>query len=194
MNNYIEFNRKLTSEFVEIRRKKGVDEGVKKRHSNIVKIISRFSDKYKPLFEIGVREGFLFDHLCENGYIDLYGIDISPEAIDRLHERGYKGHVADAAVDFEVDDRTFNTVIISHCLEHVPEPDKVVNNIYNVLDKDGVVYVEVPKQPKEPIPTKFGHYYCFSSPQELIKFFPESKWKLLYSDNEKSIKKVFRKK
>jgi 2-polyprenyl-3-methyl-5-hydroxy-6-metoxy-1,4-benzoquinol methylase len=194
MGDYAEVNRKKTAELVEQRRVKGVGPGIKKRHLNIVNVVSKFADKKKPLLEIGVREGFLFDHLKNHGYNNLYGVDISPEGIKRLHERGYKGHIADAAVDLKIGDRKFNTIIISHCLEHVPEPNKVVDNMYKALNKGGIVYVEVPRQPKEPVPTPWAHYYCFSSPEELLAFFPEDKWEMIYFDKEKVMKRVFRRK
>jgi SAM-dependent methyltransferase len=190
---YREVNIEKTAELVEIRKVKGVGPGIKKRHENIVKVVNKFADKNKPLLEIGVREGFLFDHLKNHGYKNLYGVDISPVGIKRLHERGYKGHVADAANDLKIGDRKFDAIIISHCLEHVPEPNKVVDNMYDALNDDGIVYVEVPRQPKEPVPTKWAHYYCFSSPEELLGFFPKDKWKMIWSDKEKVMKRVFRK-
>lgn len=191
---YKEVNIEKTAELVERRKVKGVGPGIKKRHENIVKVVNKFADKKKPLLEIGVREGFLFDHLKNHGYSNIYGVDISPLGIKRLHERGYKGHVADAADDLKIGDRKFDAIIISHCLEHVPEPNKVVDNMYNALNKNGIVYVEVPRQPKEPVPTPWAHYYCFSSPEELLSFFPEDKWEMIYFDKEKVMKRVFKKK
>jgi len=194
MDDYAEVNRKKTAELVEQRKVKGVGPGIKKRHENIVKVVNKFADRKKPLLEIGVREGFLFDHLKNHGYSNIYGVDISPIGIKRLHERGYKGHVADAADDLKIGDKKFNTIIISHCLEHVPEPNKVVDNMYKALVKGGIVYVEVPRQPKEPVPTPWAHYYCFSSPEELLSFFPKDKWEMVYFDKEKVMKRIFKKK
>lgn len=191
---YKEVNIEKTAELVERRKVKGVGPGIKKRHENIVKVVNKFANKNKPLLEIGVREGFLFDHLKNHGYKNLYGVDISPVGIKTLHQRGYKGHVADAADDLKIGDKKFDAIIISHCLEHVPEPNKVVDNMYNALNKNGFVYVEVPRQPKEPVPTPWAHYYCFSSPEELLSFFPEDKWEMIYFDKEKVMKRVFRKK
>lgn len=193
MEDYRENNRKKTAELIEERKVKGVGIGTKKRHENIVKIVNKFADKTKPLLEIGVREGFLFDYFKKHGYISLYGVDISPFGIKILHERGYQGHVADAMDDLKIKHK-YHTLIISHCLEHVPEPNKVVDNIYNALVKGGILYVEVPKQPKEKTPTKWSHYYCFTSPEELMSFFPESKWELIYFDKEHEMKRVFRRK
>ena len=194
MDDYRQVNIKKTAELVERRRKNGVGPGIRKRHENIVKTINKFANKQKPLLEIGVREGFLFDHLKNHGYTKLYGVDISPMGIKELHRRGYQGHVADAADDLKIGDKKYNTIIISHCLEHVPDPKKVVDNMYNALVKGGVLYVEVPRQPKEAVPTPWAHCYCFTSPEELLSFFPKDKWEMIWWDKEKVMKRVFRRK
>lgn len=164
----------------------------KKRHENIANLVSKYANKNGSIFEIGVREGFLFDYLKEAGFNDLYGIDISPLAIKILHERGYKGHVADAQEGFNIYGK-WDTIIISHCLEHVPEPNKVINNIYEALKINGILYIEVPIQPKEKVPTKWSHYYCFESYNELLSFFNE-KWNLIYNEKKpKNFKCIFEK-
>lgn len=177
--NYKEVNIKLTKKLVKERMNKNND-GTIKRHKKIVEIVSRYVDKKRPLLEIGCREGDLFIQLEKDGFMDLYGIDISSFSIRMLNERRFKGHVADAQKDFKLRGKKFDTVIISHCLEHMPEPHKVISNIHKCLNENGVLYVEVPKQPKEPIPTPWGHFFCFSSMEELKGFFDEDKWRLLY--------------
>jgi 2-polyprenyl-3-methyl-5-hydroxy-6-metoxy-1,4-benzoquinol methylase len=180
---YIEINRKLTAVLIENNKKQRPD--IDDRHNSLVTEVSKYANKNGKLLEIGVREGFLFDTLKQAGFKNLYGIDISPEAIETLHERGYEGHVADAQ-NFLFDER-FDTVIISHCLEHCPEPEKVLENIFNIMNQNGILYVAVPKQKKEPVPTKWAHYYCFESDTEFLSFF--KKWKILWYENMKVIVK-----
>lgn len=180
MDNYKKTNIEKTEELIKENIKNGMNLGRFKRHENIAVLVDKYIDKNAKILEIGVREGFLFDHLKKKGFKDFYGIDISPLGIKILNKNGYKGHVADAQEDFEMVDRKFNAVIISHCLEHIPNTSKVIQNIYNCLEENGILYVEVPKQPKEPIPTAWGHYYCFVDIAELKSFFSQDKWKLLY--------------
>jgi hypothetical protein len=49
--------------------------------------------------------------------------------------------------------------------------------MYNL--SDGHVLIEVPMQPKEPVPTKWGHYYCFSSEEEVISKFEKQGFMLV---------------
>ena len=146
------------------------------RYLNIVGIMEEFAEKDKPLLEVGVREGFLFDFLQEAGFTDLYGIDISPDAIKRLLERGHKGEVADA-MDFKLD-RKFHTCITSHCIEHCPNPKRVISNIYDALEDGGIVFVRVPRQVKRAVPTRAGHYFLFPNMAELKSIF-DSNWKII---------------
>lgn len=180
--NYKEVNIKITKKLIEENIKNGINQGRFNRHESIAILVDKYADKNGKVLEIGVREGFLFDHLKKKGFSDLYGIDISSEGIEILHKRGYKGHVADAQEDLKTDEK-FNTIIMSHCLEHMPYPEKAICNVYNHLEKNGILYIEVPKQPQEPVPTKFAHYYIFTCLNDLKELFSE-KWRLLY-ENEK---------
>ncbi len=182
---YKEVNRELTAKLI----KEDHSKGTVKRHEEIANIMSKWADKEEPLLEIGVRQGYLFDHLSKHGFKCLYGVDLSPEAIEILHERGYNGEINDA-MNLTISE-TYGTIVISHCLEHCPQPLKVVNNIHSLLKKNGLLYVEVPEQPKEPVPTKWGHYYCFKDFEDLRSFFDE-KWVLEYSEVEnKNLRAVF---
>jgi len=113
-----------------------------------------------------------------------------------LKSKGFQGEVVDAQ-NFNLN-KLFNTIILSHILEHCPDADKVLTNVYNHLLKGGVLYVEVPRQPKIPMPTKAGHYHHYDELVEFLSLFPLSKWRLLHAEykrggNKGSIKTVFRK-
>jgi SAM-dependent methyltransferase len=187
MDDYVNVNRKLTAKLI----KEGHSKGTFKRHEKIANVVSKWADKSKPLLEIGVREGYLFDHLKKYGFKYLYGVDISPEAIQILHERGYDGEINDA-MNLTIE-QNYGTIIMSHCLEHCPQPKKVVNGAYRLLELYGILYVEVPQQHKEPVPTKWGHYYCFENFDDLLSFFPHE-WTLEWSEiQNKNLRGIFRK-
>lgn len=180
--NYKEFNKTLTKNLVKEYEEKGISQRIKERHQNTIDYILKYVNKNSKILEIGCRVGHLLDNLKEKGYNHFYGIDISDYSIKKLKEKGYKGSIEDAQ-NFELNQK-FDCIIISHCLEHCPEPQKVINNIFNHLNEKGILYVEVPNQPKEPIPTKWAHYFCFDSLNELLQFFPENKWKILEKNDK----------
>lgn len=184
---YIILNSEITKKILESQTQIDLNKIMTKRHIPIVNIVSKYSDKSLPLLDVGAREGNLLKLLFKNDFKDLYGIDISNEAITKLKERGFNCSIEDAQ-KFDLK-KKFGTIIISHVLEHCPEPAKVLNNIYDHLLDNGLLYVEVPRQPKIDMPTKAGHYLHYDELNDLISLFDINKWKLLYCLYERGEKK-----
>lgn len=154
--------------------------GILKRHKIATQLLSKYMNKNEPLIEVGSCEGYLFDHLKDAGFKDIYGIDIYPEAIKKLRSRGYKGDILDIHKS-EMKDK-FGSMISSHSLEHCHDPKLAVENMRKALKVGGRLLVLVPKQSKNlPIPDEWGHWYHFESFKDLMSFFPSNKWKLIWS-------------
>jgi len=195
-SNYAEFNAKITKHLLSTQSQAEKEKIMKKRHLPILDIISKYANKDLPLLDIGSREGNLLKLLSKAGFKDIYGVDISEDAINILKSRGFNGEVIDAQ-NLNLN-KSYNTIIVSHMLEHCPDMNKVISNVYNHLVDNGILYVEVPRQPKIEMPTKAGHYYHFDGLREFLSFFEESKWKVLYTiyergENKGRIKVLFRK-
>jgi 2-polyprenyl-3-methyl-5-hydroxy-6-metoxy-1,4-benzoquinol methylase len=193
---YIGVNNKITEKLLQAQTQSEKDKIKKKRHIPITNIVSKYANKSLPLLDIGAREGNLLKLLKENGFKILVGVDSSEEALKLLREKGFQGINIDAQ-NFDLK-RKFNTVIMSHVLEHCPNGQKVVDNAYNHLEDNGILYVEVPRQPKIPMPTKAGHYYHYDELVEFLSLFDLKKWRLLFANYERggnkgNIKAVFRK-
>jgi len=50
-------------------------------------------------------------------------------------------------INFEYKKKTFDRIIISHCLEHVNYPDIFLDKIVNLLKDDGILSVSLPTDP-----------------------------------------------
>lgn len=158
--------------------------GILKRHTLITEWVSKHCNKKEPLLEVGSCEGYLFDHLKDKGFKDIYGIDISPDVIEKLKSRGYKGEVHDIHNLFV--NEKYGTIIASHSLEHCYDPKKALENIHSALKSGGRLLIAVPCQKKRKVPDKFGHWYHFESFEELLEFFPKDKWKLIWDERPKT--------
>ena len=159
--------------------------GLIKRHTLITQWVSKHCNKNEPLLEVGCCEGYLFDHLKDAGFKNLYGIDISPDAIEKLKKRGYKGEIFD--IHYSTFREKYGIIISSHSLEHCHDPKVAVENMYNALKKGGRLLVVVPKQNKKAkVPDEWGHWYHFESFEELLSFFPNDKWKLIWDRRPKT--------
>lgn len=192
---YKEVNNEITKTLLTSQNKDEMNKIKNKRHIPILNIITKYANKNLPLLDIGAREGNFLNLLSENGFKDLTGVDISSEAIILLKKKGFEGHVVDAQ-EFDLG-KKYNTIILSHVLEHCPDAEKVINNVYKHLIDDGILYVEVPRQPKIQMPTKAGHYYHYDDLIELLNLF-DSRWQLLFAsyergENKGRIKTLFKK-
>ena len=123
------------------------------------------------VLEVGCRHGLLLEYLRNEDEIPpvlkMYGIDISPEAVAMAKEKGLAVEVM-AAEDMDWHNK-FDTVFCFHTLEHCINVPKVIKGMYKCLKPGGFALIEIPIQPKEVVPTVWGHYHCFSWTGELIE-------------------------
>lgn len=148
----------------------------------------------EPTLEVGCREGVLMDILLSNGHTS-FGVDISGEAIWSCH---YDFKINTSAVgeaeNLPFPDEHFNTVFCIHTLEHIPNTKKAADEISRVTSKDGHILIEVPLQKKEKTPTKWGHWYCFSTEKEVQDMFSGlTTVKIIKKDKKPWRRIVFRK-
>jgi len=193
MINYIELNKKNTDILIN----KGIKnpgryETLKKnRYSIQVEMFSKYVDKSKPLLDVGIREGAFLELLKEIGYTNLYGIDIYERSIDIAKGKNINCEIADVQ---ELNlNRKFDTIIMSHVLEHCPDPVKVLNNIHSHLNEQGILFIEVPIEKGKPRPTeKDAHYFNFNSFDDM-KNLLNDRWEILEEFvSKKRIKVVLR--
>ena len=113
--------------------------------------------------DIGVGEGKLLLS-AKNKFIHTYGIDISKIRIQNLKKNeGYR--TCNLSVQ-SIGDKTtfhkdfFDTVTLVAVLEHVFDPNRVLENIREILKPDGRLYIEVPNigwvYPR--VSLLFGHF------------------------------------
>jgi ubiquinone biosynthesis O-methyltransferase len=99
----------------------------------------------KKVLDVGCGNGDLCNHLALYHNTDATGVDFSTESIKtaNLKKEKFKAAtskflVSDAqALLFEA--ASFDYVVSCECLEHVPNPQKMIDELYRVVKKDGVV-------------------------------------------------------
>jgi 2-polyprenyl-3-methyl-5-hydroxy-6-metoxy-1,4-benzoquinol methylase len=195
---HLEQNKELTKNKIDFWKKKGSNKpgpGVLKRHNLIADLVKKYYSGIRSsahVLDIGGREGFLCDALKDKGFQSFYIVDISNEAIEFAKQRGYNGEIRNIE-NIGYLKMKFDVVIASHVIEHCKEPQKIIDGVYNILNDDGIFFIEVPRQAKEKVPTKFGHWYLFSDKSELTELFDDRWWELLFL-HDAPIRAVYRKK
>ncbi|MBE2184310.1 MAG: methyltransferase domain-containing protein [Anaerolineae bacterium] len=101
------------------------------------------------VLDIGVGDGALLQYLVEHKQITAYGLDLSPKAVDFCHSIGLTGvQLGDAnrpihevtAAAFGSDLR-FDYAICSEIIEHLPEPETLLNDLRQVVRKGIIVSI-----------------------------------------------------
>lgn len=116
----------------------------KARRDYIHTLLHAYAKDIKVL-DIGCSSGLLLTELHAKGFNtnNLYGVDISPEAIKRCKENGIHHSFVMDAQQISLDTR-FDVIIASDCLEHLQDDQKAIENWSNLLKPGGKLIVFVP--------------------------------------------------
>jgi len=115
------------------------------RGKKVYEIISSMKREGRCL-DIGCGPGFFLGNLKRYGNYELFGVEIS-EIAAKYAERnfGIKVFLGDIE-NANYPEKFFDIIILSHVLEHLPEPLKTLGKIRNFLKDDGIFYCEVPDE------------------------------------------------
>ncbi len=120
---------------------------IKEDNSYILPFLLKIKKKNLKIFEVGSGDGSVIlklnNELKRNGLdTNLYSCDYSKEAVNSCKEKGLTSVIggADKLKRFGKAD----VLILSHIVEHYLDLNKVLEDIKNLLKKDGYLYIELP--------------------------------------------------
>ena len=125
---------------------------------------------HRTVLEVGAGEGAILQRLAELGFGErLYALEISASALAAIQGRRIPTLVEARAFDgyrLPYADRQFDLVILSHVLEHVEHPRRLLYELARVAD---YVFIEVPLEdtlrlPLNYAPNAVGHINLYSAP------------------------------
>ena len=100
----------------------------------------------EKLLDVGCWDGRLLVTLDQAGlFQELYGVDIPPEAIEKVKAQGFHAEVVDLnSESLPFPDAFFDAVTMLAVLEHVFDPYRVVQESSSRLRAEGRFIVDVP--------------------------------------------------
>lgn len=105
------------------------------------------SQTNKNFLDIGAGEGWALEFFNNKGW-DVLGIDFSDFGLlkfhPHLHKKFYKGEVLDILKGIIKQEKKFSIIWLDNVLEHVISPEEMLQLIHKLLDKDGVLIIDVP--------------------------------------------------
>jgi ubiquinone/menaquinone biosynthesis C-methylase UbiE len=154
-----------------------------KRKKYVEDVLQCYASSYKinSLLDLGCGDGANFVWLkpyAEN----LYGSDYNIIRLIRAKKRIIAKEVVLADItDYAARENTFDVIFFNHVLEHIPEDEKALHEVFRILKKGGICILGVPNegafwwqlayklQPKSLESTDHVHFYTVKTLSKKIK-------------------------
>lgn len=114
-------------------------------HKTVLHLLLQQGIEGKKILDVGCGNGDFDNYIAITYNADITAVDFSTEGIKVAKEKKEKFNsvsntftVADAQ-ELPFVDESFDFVISCECLEHVPDPQKMINELYRVVKKKGTV-------------------------------------------------------
>lgn len=114
-----------------------------KRRELIVEWLSQFP-RDAAILDVGCSSGVLLTDLRDNGFCNLYGIDVSESAIALAREYGHTSVQVMDGSNLDFLPATFDVIIASDCLEHIEQDELALENWRRILKPGGTLILFVP--------------------------------------------------
>jgi len=155
-------------------------------------IARRYVKKPGKVLDIGASTGVMLDIFKEDKW-ETWGIEPS-ESAKVASEKGHK-ILRTLFENAKLPDNYFDLVIMNHTLEHLDNPVLVLTKIHKILNKDGILLIDVPNAgglgskilgDKWPYRLSEEHKSQFTK-ESLRKVFEETGFKVIYFKSRSGI-------
>lgn len=112
-------------------------------HSKLLKLATLESKQTKVCLDIGCAAGFLAGELTQVGW-KVIGIEPDPQAAKQA------ALICKVVLNQRIEDvnfsklKPFHAVVLGDVLEHLAEPEKILDSIHSSLDDDGFILISIP--------------------------------------------------
>ena len=113
------------------------------RRDMIFKLVKKL-DKNSKILEIGCSGGVLIRSLKEHGFNNVYGIDISKDAVKVCKNKNIKNVFVMDGAKLKFHNEMFDVVITSDTLEHIKDENSALSEWNRVLKPGGKLIIFVP--------------------------------------------------
>jgi 2-polyprenyl-3-methyl-5-hydroxy-6-metoxy-1,4-benzoquinol methylase len=134
---------------------------------NKEKLISKFNTS-KKLLDIGCGTGDFLLYCKQKGW-EVKGLEPDKTARLKAKEKGLN-EIDNIDAFFSQDDNSFGIITMWHVLEHVPNLNKYMSQLYKILEDNGRLLIAVPN-PDSPDAKKYkSHWAAYDVPRHLFHF------------------------
>jgi methionine biosynthesis protein MetW len=106
------------------------------------KVFASLVGKGDRVLDLGVGDGALLKYMIDHAGVDGYGLDVSEKAVEFCRKQGLKADVADVNEPLErFITESFDYVVLSEIIEHMPDPESLLNDLRMHVRKGIIVSV-----------------------------------------------------
>jgi len=103
--------------------------------------IKQYLENKKSFFEIGTGYGVALHWFLEKGF-EVSGLEPNPKCVELINKKfGQHTVICDYAENLIVD-KKFDIIWMNDVIEHLVRPDIVLRKCYNMLNNDGILFIE----------------------------------------------------
>lgn len=142
-------------------------------------------DSIKNFLEIGFRVPKIQEYYKKTMNCNAHGIDINNFNVELFKELNFNVHQFDLNKDRNISkslSTKFDLICCYHVLEHVEDPEKSIQEVFNALNDEGILHIEIPIERQNP-QIEYGHLIGFE-PNELGSLITQLGHKIIYASNK----------
>ena len=148
-------------------------------HRRSVQELSTHFQYPKRVLDIGCGTGELLDQVRQSGNAHITGVEPSPRAARIARDDRNLDVRTGTLEQVRFPDESFDTVLLSHVLEHLPSPTMTLLEVQRILKPGGIVIIWVPNA-RSWAATWLGRYWMgWDVPRHLYAFSPSTLHRLL---------------
>jgi SAM-dependent methyltransferase len=116
------------------------------RRAIIFDWVFRLLEPYPPtrILDVGCGTGYNVEYMNANGYPDVHGLDMAPEALSFCLSRGLNKVVAGDLTDLPFANESYEMVTALDILEHLDDDGKGLRELLRILKPGGILILFVP--------------------------------------------------
>jgi SAM-dependent methyltransferase len=141
-------------------------------HRRSVRELQHLLGSPNRVLDIGCGTGELLRTVRASGNANVFGIEPSPQASKIAREEFGLDVRTGRLEDQRLVDRSVDTVLLSHVLEHLPSPTRTLSEIERVLKPGGSVVIWVPNARSLPARLLGRYWMGWDVPRHLYAFGP----------------------